>query len=58
MTSFTNMTLHFVRKDHFQWKILKNSKNTYGLSFYPDHIHKRKTFVGQEITILWQEKYS
>ena len=26
-----------------------------GLIFCPDYTHERKTFVGQEITILWQD---
>ena len=30
----------------FQYKILKNGKNTYRLSFHPDHAHEKKTFVG------------
>ena len=39
-----------------QWNILKNGKNMYGLIFHPDYTHERNTFVGQEITILWQDK--
>ena len=25
------------------------------LFFYPDYTHERRTFVGEEITILWQD---
>ena len=45
-----------IRKNHFQWNTLKNGKNMYGLIFHPDYTHERNTFVGQEITILWQDK--
>ena len=49
--SKNNCTLS-VKKDHFQRKILKNCKNTYGLILHLDYTHERKTFLGQEITII------
>ena len=50
-----NVAHFLLEKHHFQWKKLRNGKNTYDLIFDHDYTHERKTFVGQEITILWQD---